>query len=533
MSETTPLLPKLFVPGVVTPFKPRLLRSPFSGVLLLFALGGMLSGCDSVDTPSSIDAGGPSAPTDVSATAGNGQVTVSWSPVPGADGYHLYWGTAAGVTENSGTRIGNVTSPYVHTGLTNGTTYYYVVFAFNAATEGPLSQEVNAAPDAPAAALSCGPITIRNGYVPVQGALQAAIDATAAGGTLNVAAGRYNEDIRINKPITIIGAGKGQTVIAKSAENGTIMEIVNAGDVVLTDLTVSGWEDFGNRATAGIYVERTNITLTDVSVSDIGFTYVYINRSPFLFTNVELLASESPGYLTNSDLGIHIVESSGVFDGLSNDTQGNIDHVITRQGCYQFVDGEMTYTDSPLDSTNVTIRNSTITGRNFDWGDGIRWHNGLDSHLLIENNVFTGHPNSPVPYPGGNDPTVARYPAAITVSGNITIKGNTITGFPRAISLQGLDPKFLLSGNHIENTEIAIWSIAGSATKCAVDFGGGSLGSVGGNTFLDNIYFNIYLSTGCGAHAIGNDWSTADSAVIDDWIYDSQDSVGLGTVILN
>ena len=252
-------------------------------MLLLIALGGMMSGCDSVDTPSSIDAGGPSAPTDVSATAGNGQVTVSWSPVPGADGYHLYWGTAAGVTENSGTRMGNVTSPYVHTGLTNGTTYFYVVFAFNASTEGSLSQEVNAAPDAPAAPLSCGPITIRNGYVPVQGALQAAIDATAAGGTLNVAAGRYNEDIRINKPITIIGAGKGQTVIAKSAENGTIMEIVDAGDVVLTDLTVSGWEDFGNRATAGIYVERTNITLTDVSVSDIGFTYVYINRSPFLF----------------------------------------------------------------------------------------------------------------------------------------------------------------------------------------------------------------------------------------------------------
>ncbi len=98
MSATTPLLSKLFVPGVVTPFKPQLLRSPFSGVLLLIALGGMLSGCDSVDTPSSIDAGDLSAPTDVSATAGSGQVTVSWSPDPGADGYHLYWGTAAGVT---------------------------------------------------------------------------------------------------------------------------------------------------------------------------------------------------------------------------------------------------------------------------------------------------------------------------------------------------------------------------------------------------------------------------------------------------
>lgn len=86
----------------------------------------------------------PAVPADVTAAAGAGQVTISWSPALGATSYNLYWSTTTGVTKTSGTKIANVTSPYVHTGLTNGTAYYYVVTAVNANGESSESTQVNA-----------------------------------------------------------------------------------------------------------------------------------------------------------------------------------------------------------------------------------------------------------------------------------------------------------------------------------------------------------------------------------------------------
>ena len=86
------------------------------------------------------------APTDVSATAGNGKVTISWNTVSGATSYNIYWSTTAGVTKTNGTKITNATSPYSHTGRTNGTTYYYIVTAVNTSGESVASAQVSATP---------------------------------------------------------------------------------------------------------------------------------------------------------------------------------------------------------------------------------------------------------------------------------------------------------------------------------------------------------------------------------------------------
>jgi fibronectin type 3 domain-containing protein len=88
----------------------------------------------------------PAAPTGVTATAGNGQVTIGWTAVGNATSYNLYWGTATGVSKTSGTAILGVSSPYVHAGRTNGTTYFYVVTAVNAFGESAASLQVSATP---------------------------------------------------------------------------------------------------------------------------------------------------------------------------------------------------------------------------------------------------------------------------------------------------------------------------------------------------------------------------------------------------
>jgi len=61
--------------------------------------------------------------------------------------YNLYWSLTSGAGVG-GTKISNVTSPYVHTGLIPGTPYYYVITAYDTDTalESDPSVEVPGVP---------------------------------------------------------------------------------------------------------------------------------------------------------------------------------------------------------------------------------------------------------------------------------------------------------------------------------------------------------------------------------------------------
>ncbi len=115
--------------------------------------GNISSGATTNATPSSsgtttttTTGSAPSAPTGVTATAGSSQVSISWSSVSGATSYNIYWSTTSGVTKTTGTKITGATSSYIHTGLTNGTTYYYVVTAVNSYGESSESSQVSRTP---------------------------------------------------------------------------------------------------------------------------------------------------------------------------------------------------------------------------------------------------------------------------------------------------------------------------------------------------------------------------------------------------
>jgi autotransporter-associated beta strand protein len=87
----------------------------------------------------------PSAPASLSAIPGDTQVTLSWPPVSGAAVYFLYSGTSSNNVTTLLASAYNGTS-FTNTGLTDGTTYYYVVAATNAGGLGPDSPEASATP---------------------------------------------------------------------------------------------------------------------------------------------------------------------------------------------------------------------------------------------------------------------------------------------------------------------------------------------------------------------------------------------------
>src|ERR1700761_3749547 len=115
---------------------------------------------DSLSSPASKEASArptaadtaPGAPTDLAATAGNAQVSLTWS-APSSDGgakitgYEVYEGTSASFTDTKAADSATGTSDTL-TGLTNGTTYYFRVTAVNKVDEGDPSGTASATPRA-------------------------------------------------------------------------------------------------------------------------------------------------------------------------------------------------------------------------------------------------------------------------------------------------------------------------------------------------------------------------------------------------
>ena len=87
----------------------------------------------------------PAAPGGLSASASNGQATLSWNPAPNATGYNVKRATASGgpyVTVAAGA----LTTNYVDLVLSNNLTYYYVVSAVNGGNESANSSEISVTP---------------------------------------------------------------------------------------------------------------------------------------------------------------------------------------------------------------------------------------------------------------------------------------------------------------------------------------------------------------------------------------------------
>jgi hypothetical protein len=100
-------------------------------------------------TAGGVSATTPTAPLNLTARPGNAAVELEWDAPPEiVSGYRIYQSETLGGPYTQVAEVGAGTTVQVVTGLTNDTPYYFIVTAFNAAGEGPGSDEATATPQA-------------------------------------------------------------------------------------------------------------------------------------------------------------------------------------------------------------------------------------------------------------------------------------------------------------------------------------------------------------------------------------------------
>ena len=88
----------------------------------------------------------PITPVNLTATTGDGFVSLDWDQVSNATGYNVYYDEMSGVTDNDSVITGITDDNYTLSNLQNNTTYYFRVASVNSNGISALSSEVSATP---------------------------------------------------------------------------------------------------------------------------------------------------------------------------------------------------------------------------------------------------------------------------------------------------------------------------------------------------------------------------------------------------
>ncbi len=136
----------LRVPGVVSPHRLTGLRNGTTYYFVLTSENSTGESGESSEVSTTPRDPATLVPSGVTTTPADGQVAVQWTAVPQASGYRVYWSTTQGAARTGGQRFEPTSGPFTHTGLINGSTYYYQVTALVDGVETAASTEVSSRP---------------------------------------------------------------------------------------------------------------------------------------------------------------------------------------------------------------------------------------------------------------------------------------------------------------------------------------------------------------------------------------------------
>jgi hypothetical protein len=255
--------------------------APVTSISTLNTTGGPLSGAVTFEGGTDIGlvvsgstivinwTGGPfgpaplTAPT-LTATAGNAQVALSWTTVTGATSYYLYRGSTL-IYNGSGTS-------FTDTGLTNGTTYSYIVYPCNNDVFGP-GGSASATP----AVLGYHVFTSNGTYTPSTNGTATLVvvgGGGGGGGTIGGAGGAGG--VGVYSSISVTG-GTGYTVVVGAGAagstnlNGTQSSVTIASTIYAGAGGGFGASDGSNGGNGGCGGGGGGLTVTSGGTGSQGF----------------------------------------------------------------------------------------------------------------------------------------------------------------------------------------------------------------------------------------------------------------------
>jgi fibronectin type 3 domain-containing protein len=243
----------------------------------------------------------PPAPTGLVATAGNGQASLVWNAASGATSYRVKRATVSG---GPYTVIASpTTTSYTNTGLTNGTTYYFVVSAVNTAGESANSAQVSAVPKPPPSAPT--------GLTATAGNAQVSLAWSASSGATSY---RVKRATVSGGPYTVVASPTTTSYTNTGLTNGTtyyyVVSAVNSSGESANSAQVSAQPKALPTPPTGLTAgspSKHSIVLTWVQSTSSGLTQnrIYRRTSPGSYTTTPLATISPTTTYTNSGLPRH------------------------------------------------------------------------------------------------------------------------------------------------------------------------------------------------------------------------------------
>lgn len=461
----------------------------------------------------------PSAPTNLTATAGNQQASLSWAASSNAASYTVKRGTANGGPYNT---VGSpAATTYVDTSLANGTTYYYVVTAVNAIGPSSNSNQATATPAAPPA-VPAAPLNL----TATGGDQQVSLTWTASTGATSYNVKRAAVS---GGPYTTVASPAGATYTDTTVTNGTTYYYV------VTAVNTIGESPNSNQVSATPNATQTapsSCTAPISAVNTAGNTNVVGNGTPTSCTESAFAAAVAAGGVVTFNCGsspyrlvltsTKSITKDTVIDGgnlVTLDGGGQVRQLVLNNGNFDSVSPSLTL-------QNITFANGHGTdsaGTGAPTGGGAVYRYG--GTLNVINSQFL---NNIGPASGQDSAGGAIYSVGV---GTTTVVGSTFQGN------QSSDGGAL--GNLGASVTLVNDTIQGN--KATGTGGNPGDGGNGGGVYMDGAHIGIKM---CGTHVDGNqgnaygggffmvDDATAGTAAIDQSTFDGNSTAFAGGLYL-
>jgi parallel beta-helix repeat protein len=190
--------------------------------------------------------------------------------------------------------------------------------------------------------------------------IQEAIDAASLGDTISVKAGTYNENVKVNKQLTLIGDGAEVTFIKAADSNKHVMNVSSS------NVVVSGFNVSGSTAVDPIYGSGIRLT----SVSNVSLLHNYASHNLYgIYLEYSNNNTIVDNYISSNHWGINL-ENNDCY----NTIMGNNASLNNNYGIVIWAS-----------SSNNTVTGNTVSKNGRGITLGYSEHNIIASNNISEN----------------------------------------------------------------------------------------------------------------------------------------------------